>query len=292
MQVTFLGVRGSTPSPGGSTAGYGGNTSCVCLRPSSGPPIVLDLGTGLRRIAGGPVRGVALVTHLHFDHVQGLPFCNGLLRPGAVVDVYGPPQERGSLAEAFADFVRPPLFPLTLDELPGTYRFHEVHDETFELPGGVRVTAAPAPHPGPTNGYRIEADGASLAYVPDHQEPVSDPEHVAPSILGLAEAVDLLIHDAQFTRAELAEKPDWGHCTAEYALEVARRSAAARLALFHHDPSHTDDVVDEIVRQTQLRAERVVGPEVFGAREGAQLELAAGVASMGVIEVGSLALGG
>ncbi|MEO1063143.1 MAG: MBL fold metallo-hydrolase [Actinomycetota bacterium] len=271
--MKFLGVRGSTPSPGEATSGYGGNTSCVGVLPDDAPPMVLDLGTGLRRLSEGPMRAIALVTHLHFDHVQGLPFCAGLLHHGAQIDIYGPPQEQGSLRDAFEQFVRPPLFPVQLDHLPGEYRFHEVDEERFEVAPGVEVEARRVPHPGPTNGYRIECDGASLAYIPDHQEP-TDPLDVAPGVLELAREVDLLIHDAQYTPEEFARKSDWGHCTVEFAVGVALQARARRLALFHHDPSHSDGLIDVMVSGARECAARFGSLDVFAAREGAEVAVA------------------
>lgn len=272
MRVKFLGVRGSTPAPGEATAGYGGNTSCVAVVPDDAPPMVLDLGTGLRRLAEPPMRAVALVTHLHFDHIQGLPFCAGLLHPEATIDIYGPPQDGESLQEAFGRFLQPPLFPVTLDQLPGTFRFHEVHDERFEVAPGVEVQARPVPHPGPTNGYRVECDGASLAYVPDHQQAV-DPQWVDDAVLELAAGADLLIHDAQYAPEEFARKSTWGHCTADYAVRVAVLAQARRLAMFHHDPSHSDGVVDVMVAGAREAAARFGDLDVFAAREGASITL-------------------
>lgn len=287
MRVKFLGVRGSTPAPGEATAGYGGNTSCVGVAPDDAPPMVLDLGTGLRRLSDAPMRAIALVTHLHFDHVQGLPFCAGLLHPDATVDIYGPPQDGESLEGAFRRFIQPPLFPVELDQLPGTIRFHEVHDERFEVAPGVEVEARPVPHPGPTNGYRIECDDASLVYVPDHQQP-EDPNEVDDAVLRLAADCDLLIHDAQYTPEEFARKSTWGHCTVEYAVRVAIMARARRLALFHHDPSHTDGIVDVLVAGARECAGRFGDLDVFGAREGSSVTLGGVVRRAGAAHLRSV----
>lgn len=271
MQVTFLGVRGSTPSPGESTSRYGGHTSCVLVQPEDGPSIVLDLGTGVRRLDRGPLQGVVLLTHLHFDHVQGLPFCSGLLHPGSVLDIYGPPQEAGSLEEAFRGFVQPPVFPITLDLIPATIRFHDIDPGRFELAPGVVVRTGVVPHPGTTYGFRIDADGHSVAYVPDHQEPVNGDGPPA-DVLDLIDGVDLLIHDAQYTHEEFARKSTWGHCTVDYAVDVAIAGGASHLALFHHDPSHVDSLVDSLVLGAIERGgDRV---SVFGAQEQAIVDLA------------------
>lgn len=235
---------------------------------------MLDLGTGLRywgdtQPTDGTFRGAALVTHLHFDHVQGLPFFPPADRPGASFDVYGPPPEDGqSLAEAFEGFIRPPYFPIKWSELRGDYRFHEVADCELVI-GDAKVTVRSVPHVGLTNGYRVELGGATVAYASDHQQPMDGGLDVPDSILALADGADLLIHDAQFTPEEFAEKRHWGHCTVEFAVEVARRSGAKRLALFHHDPNHGDTAVDAMLR----RAEDVAGAsgldiEIIAAAEG------------------------
>jgi phosphoribosyl 1,2-cyclic phosphodiesterase len=249
--VTFYGVRGSTPCCGPELVGYGGNTSCVAIESPGAPPVICDLGTGLRMFGATQrsdvaFRGVALVTHLHWDHVQGLPFFVPLLRDGAQLDVFGPTPDSGqSLCREFADFLRPPVFPVCIDQFAGTVEFHEVDDDEFEV-GGWRITSRSVPHVGATNGYRIEREGCSVAYISDHQQPVDGSFGVAPGAVDLARDVDLLIHDAQYTPAEFAARSTWGHCTVEYACHLAKVAGARRLALFHHDPSHHDQLLDEL----------------------------------------------
>lgn len=240
-------------------------------------PLILDLGTGLRFFGldqpeSVPFRGTALVSHLHWDHVQGIPFFTPMLRDGAQLDLYGPTQEGASLEEAVRSFIHPPYFPVTIDDLPGKIVFHEVTDDVIDIEGA-RVTAAPVPHCGHTLGYRIDCDGASVAYVSDHQQPGPDAVEVDPAVLELCRDVDLLIHDAQYTPEEFLKKSDWGHCTMEYAVEVAAQSGARMLALFHHDPDRTDEQVDEfVVRATEL-AESTTIEKVFAAYERQSLSL-------------------
>ncbi|HZM40165.1 MAG TPA: MBL fold metallo-hydrolase, partial [Acidimicrobiales bacterium] len=150
---------------------------------------MLDLGTGLRQLGhtlptDGSFQGSALVTHMHWDHVQGLPFFAPILAPGACLDIYGPPQEAGSLAEAFHQFVRPPFFPVTVEELYGQIAFHDVTDCDVEI-DGAKVRVRPVPHIGANNGYRVEMGGAIVAYVADHQMPHDGSHEVSDAVLEL-----------------------------------------------------------------------------------------------------------
>jgi phosphoribosyl 1,2-cyclic phosphodiesterase len=277
MQISFFGVRGSTPSPAEANRRYGGNTATIVVERAGADPIVFDLGTGLRvwgqqLPADRPFRATALVTHIHLDNIQGLPFFGPTLRPGSELDVYAPIQQEGSLEEVFDDFMRPPYFPVQYSELPGDIRFHGVEDHDFEI-GSAKVKVRPVPHCGPTVGYRLDCDGASVAYISDHQAPPGL-DTVAEPVLELADGVDLLIHDAQYTVDEFRQKSFWGHCTMDYALLVARQAGARRLCLFHHDPAHSDDDLDRL--HADLRSKIVAGEtpdEVIGAREGLQIQL-------------------
>ncbi len=274
VHVTFYGVRGSTPCPCEENRRYGGNTSCVALESAGHDPIVLDLGTGLRRWGDtlphdGSFRGHGLVTHVHWDHVQGLPFFVPVLRDGASFDVYGPPPNppgTETLAQCFEHFVAPPYFPVTIADLPGSVHFHTVRDTEFVV-GDAKVTARDVPHTGVTNGYRIEQDGVVVTYISDHQMPADGSHEVTDAVLELCDGADLLIHDAQYTPEEFAEKSTWGHCTTEFAVHVAAEAGVKRLALFHHDPAHDDDFVDCLAEQASTLAGGRVD-EVVAAAEG------------------------
>jgi phosphoribosyl 1,2-cyclic phosphodiesterase len=278
LNVSFHGVRGSTPCSCESNRRYGGNTACVALEIPGSEPVILDLGTGLRFFGetqphDGTFRAHALVTHLHWDHVQGLPFCVPINREGAQLDVYGPPQEGLTLAEAFEEFMRPPYFPVRINDLVGDIRFHTIDDTDFAV-GDAKVRARYVPHVGATFGYRVEYAGISVAYISDHQQPL-DGHTIAPEVLELADGADLLIHDAQFTIDEFALKSHWGHCTVDYALHVAREAGVRRLALFHHDPSHTDADIDRLVDGARTRGAALGLTEVIAASEGLTLALGA-----------------
>jgi phosphoribosyl 1,2-cyclic phosphodiesterase len=275
LDLTFYGVRGSCPCPSEANMRYGGNTACVALTADGEEPIVFDLGTGLRAFGetqplDGSFAGTALVTHIHWDHVQGLPFFAPADRVGARLRIYGPQQEEGDLQGVFDDFMRPPYFPVKVGDLRGEYSFHEVLKDDFEV-GTAAVAARPVPHVGPTVGYRVTWDGRVVTYISDHQAPL-DLETVAGSVLELAAGADVLVHDAQYTPGEFAEKSHWGHCTVDYALRVAKEAGVARVVLFHHDPSHGDDCLDAILAGAR-RAVGADGPEVLAAYEGMRLEL-------------------
>ncbi|MGH1502021.1 MAG: MBL fold metallo-hydrolase [Acidimicrobiales bacterium] len=278
MEIEFFGVRGSTPCSCSNTMGHGGNTSCVMVRIGDEPPIICDLGTGARyygnRLLDGPpgaFRGTALVTHLHWDHVQGLPFFVPLLRDGAHLQFVGPEQENGQSLEAeVCSFVRPPLFPIELQVLPGQIDFVETSHDRFDV-GSASVLARAIPHVGPTNGYRIDAAGASMAYLPDHQQPMDGSMSISDGVRELCDGVDVLIHDAQYDAEEFASKLDWGHSTAEYAVEVARQCGVRHLVLFHHDPMHDDDWIKDATERAEVRAAGSF--QVSAAFEGLTLRL-------------------
>jgi phosphoribosyl 1,2-cyclic phosphodiesterase len=241
-------------------------------------PLLLDLGTGLRLLADAlppdqPLRAAALITHLHWDHVQGLPFFPPIHRPGTHLDIYGPRQEEGPLHEVFDGLMRPPYFPVQYSELHGVIEFHDVLDDDLSI-GNAKVKVRPVPHVGTTVGYRIEWGGVTLAYVSDHQAPLAL-DRVADSVLELCDGADLVIHDAQYTPDEFAKKSDWGHCTIDYALLVAQEAGAHRLVLFHHDPAHSDDEMDRLVAEAQEKGRALGLTEVVGAYEGLTLTLGA-----------------
>jgi phosphoribosyl 1,2-cyclic phosphodiesterase len=279
--VTFHGVRGSTPCHAPELVRYGGNTSCVSLDIEGADPILFDLGTGLRYFGdslepGAPFAGTCLLSHLHWDHIQGLPFFAPLLQEGSDVTMYGPRQEGDStLASVFADTICPPLFPVELAMLPGEIDFVECWESNFQLPAVnscVDIMSRPIPHVGNTLGYRVTAHGRTVAYLSDHQMPTDGKPTMSTGARELCTGADLIIHDAQYTPSEFAQKSDWGHCTIQYAVWLAADAGAKRLALFHHDPSHDDDMLDRLAGDA-VECGRELGVEVFAAREGHTIEV-------------------
>jgi ribonuclease BN (tRNA processing enzyme) len=277
VELTFFGTRGSCPVAGDQYRVYGGNTSCVGITIDDGEQIVLDLGTGLRALGTtllgpdathpAPLRASVLLSHLHLDHVVGLPFFAPLRNPDTVLDVYGPRQPAGGLCDALSSLVQPPFFPIPLALMPGQIRCHDTGDEDLAI-GAAKVRARAVAHRGFTLGFRVEADGASVAYIPDHQQP-ADETDLDDSVLELCADVDVLIHDGQYTEAEQAAKPHWGHSTVAFAVRIAREVGARQLVLFHHDPAHDDAAVDRLLgRARELAGDRV---RVSAAREGERL---------------------
>jgi phosphoribosyl 1,2-cyclic phosphodiesterase len=251
MKVTFWGTRGSQAAPGPETVRYGGNTSCVEVEVVPESRVVLDAGTGLRRMGTKlppEVRRVdVFLTHLHMDHLQGLGFFDPLFQPGFEVHIWGPGSATTELRQRLTRYMSPPLFPVRLPELPCDLHVHDLSNACVEVPGVV-VRAALVCHPGPTVGFRLETERASLAYLPDH-EPVLAHERFAESPewcsgFDLAREVDVLIHDSQYNELEYRERVGWGHSTLRHAIAFAEVTKAKRLVPFHHDPAHDDDTLD------------------------------------------------
>jgi phosphoribosyl 1,2-cyclic phosphodiesterase len=282
VRITYFGVRGSCPTSSDQQRRYGGNTSCVLVEVAGELPLVLDMGTGLRALghhlnvplvaAGRPLRANALLTHLHYDHVLGTPFFPPMRDPGALLEIYGPAQADESLQATMAGMVKPPFFPVHMADFRGELRYHDLGPNDEFAIGGIAVKVRTIPHIGNTLGFRIEAGGVALAYMPDHQAPL-DRTSVADSVLDLCEGVDLLIHDAQYTEDEFVDLFDWGHSTPAYAVNVATQAGAARLDMFHHDPGHTDRQLDTMLRSARQIAQATGKVEVKAAKEGVTFEL-------------------
>jgi len=254
MRVTFFGTRGSVASPGNDTARYGGNTSTVEVRANDGTMLILDAGTGIRSlgklVSADTRRFDILLTHLHLDHIQGLGFFFPLFNPHVEVHIWGPASSTQSLESRLSRYLSPPLFPVHLRDLP-LVTCHNVPCPPLEI-GPFRVHSALVCHPGPTVGYRIEADGTALVYLPDH-EPFLGSQNGASlgtewiSGYDLAKGADLLIHDAQYTESEYECCVGWGHSSYRHTLAFADTVGAKRVVLFHHDPSHDDEMLDGLV---------------------------------------------
>ena len=277
MIVRLWGTRGSLASSGPETAGYGGNTASVEIVSADGTILALDAGTGIRRLGAAIDPSVErldiLLTHLHMDHIQGLGFFAPFFRPSGEIHVWGPASATMDLRTRLTRYLSPPLFPVRIRDLDARVVLHDAPEEPVSI-GGFEVVAQHVIHPGPTVGYRISADGASVAYLPDHEPALGArqfPEEPRwTSGFDLASGVDLLIHDGQYSDVERAGRIGWGHSSVNEAVAFAELAKVRRLILFHHDPSHSDAVLDELTEAARARATSI---EVVAGREGARYDL-------------------
>ena len=262
MKTRVWGCRGSIAAPGPETLRYGGNTSCVETTLASGHTLVLDAGTGMRPLGAALDPSAMsevhiLLTHLHLDHLQGLGFFRPLFHPGLDVHVWGPASPVQPLAERIATYLSPPLFPVRLADIPARLTFHDAPTDDVEI-GSARIRSASVTHQGPTVGYRIEEDGRSFAYVPDHEPGLGMGVARQPiewvSGAGLVRDVDVLFHDAQYFDHEYPDHVGWGHSSVRDVLTLAERSTVGKLVLFHHDPYHTDDDLEVLLAEAREMA--------------------------------------
>lgn len=251
MRVRLWGTRGSLPTPGPETVRYGGNTSCVELRVSEDRMVILDAGSGIRRLGttidGRVARIDVLLSHLHLDHIIGLGFFGPLFRQDHEVHIWGPSSNQLDVRSRLTRYLSQPLFPVRVHDLPCDPALHDVPLGRFELPD-VEVTAMLVCHPGPTVGYRITDGRSVLAYLPDHEPALSGfPERPDwTSGFDLARDADLLLHDAQYTTEEYRERVGWGHSAVADTIAFAASAGARQLVPFHHDPGHTDADLDAL----------------------------------------------
>jgi phosphoribosyl 1,2-cyclic phosphodiesterase len=296
MHVKLWGTRGSVPSPGPETLRYGGNTSCVGITLSDGSLLALDAGTGIRSLGlacgDEPARLHILLTHLHLDHIQGLVFFAPAFKPQTEIVIWGPASPEASLRDRIARYISAPLSPVEVRELPCDVSFRHCPETEWEI-GSARILAASVTHRGPTLGYRIEDAGTSLAYIPDHEPAlgakIDELEEEWISGFALAHDTDLLVHDCQYADHEYPDHVGWGHSALSDTLAFARRVAAKRTLMFHHDPLHSDDFLDDLYREARDRW-RALGGEPAGlemAAERAEIDLPGGPDRRGAAVMGA-----
>jgi phosphoribosyl 1,2-cyclic phosphodiesterase len=260
MKLKIWGCRGSIPAPGPETMRYGGNTSCVELTLSDGSKLILDAGTGIRNLGMALPRVEQpiniLLTHLHLDHIQGFMFFAPVFRPESEIVIWGPASPEASLRDRIARYISAPLAPVEVRELPSLLTFREAGAVEWEI-GPAKIRAQAVTHRGPTLGYRIEDGPTTVCYIPDHEPglgtPLADLDDEWISGFELARDATLLIHDCQYTDEEYRNHLGWGHCPVSDALAFAQRVNPERLLLFHHDPLHSDEFLDDLGADVQER---------------------------------------
>ncbi len=289
MQIRFWGTRGSIAKPGQSTVRYGGNTSCVELRTDSGTLVVLDCGTGAHELGrrlvsqhNAATRGHILISHTHWDHIQGIPFFEPFFQPGGEWDIYGPKGLLQSIRETLAGQMEHNYFPISVEKFGATIRYHDLVEGSFNI-DDLQVVTQYLNHPALTLGYKLQADGATVVYCCDHEPNVVAAASGTAEITGhdsrhveFLSRADLVVHDAQYTAQEYPAKIGWGHSTVEYVVRVCQAAAVKRVALTHHDPLRDDDAVDRIVEKLRQQAAGKEPPlDIVGAAEGLVLHVAA-----------------
>lgn len=285
MRITFFGVRGSIATSGRDFARFGGNTTCVEVE-HSGTILVLDAGTGLRalgqklaaqsRMLDRPISATFFFSHLHWDHIQGFPFFSPAFLPGTRLELFGPIGSDGAattLEQVLAKQMQAPTFPVPIGAMPSQKQFHTIEDGAYREIGPFIVKARALCHPQGSLGYRIEAAGRTFCFATDTEHRADGT--IDESLLELARSADVLAYDAQYTESEYEGKngtgpsrKGWGHSTYVAAAEIAKAAGAKSLVLTHHDPSHSDDVLEAIEREA-----RSLFPASRAAREGMTVNL-------------------
>jgi phosphoribosyl 1,2-cyclic phosphodiesterase len=274
MTIRFWGVRGSIATAGEHTARTGGNTSCVEVR-AGDQLFILDAGTGLRALGaalaktGAPVDAKLLLSHFHWDHIQGFPFFAPAYAPASTLAIYGPERAavRGNVRAAMEAQMRAPHFPVGMDAMRAALSFHALPSGATVTLGAARVQAAAACHPNGCLAYRISYAGRSVVYATDTEHD-STTGQIDAGLVHLARGADVLIYDAQYTDEEYLGKRGWGHSTNTEGARLAQAAGVGQLVLFHHDPSHNDEQIAAIERETQRWF-----PNTVAAREGLSIAL-------------------
>jgi phosphoribosyl 1,2-cyclic phosphodiesterase len=281
MKVRFLGVRGSTPTPGLSTVRYGGNTVCVEVRLADGTVVILDAGTGLRELGNSLMseghKGTLhlLLTHLHWDHIQGLPFFKPIWLKDTRLQVYplaNETQQAAARRRALFDGIH---FPVRAEDVPSTIAFLETESRSWRV-GSATVSRILLNHPGGAQGFRIDDDGgASLAYLTDNElSPPGTQTTTLDELARFAEGAAVVIHDAQYVESEMPAKRGWGHSTIEDVLRLGQKAGTPHLVFFHHDPERDDDAIDALAsRAGDWLEEHASSTRATAAREGMVLDL-------------------
>jgi phosphoribosyl 1,2-cyclic phosphodiesterase len=287
FRLRFWGTRGSIPSPGAHTVRYGGNTPCVEVRTDADGLIILDAGTGIRRLGfelaseakrtGRGLTGDIFLTHAHWDHIQGIPFFAPIFEPGNQFMIWAPKIDGTDIGEVLHEQMAPAVFPVTFGDVPALIDFCTIAERDPRAGNGFSVQAFGVQHPGGAVGYRFSgrsAEGPSFVYISDNELGSPGRYAVPPAwrqeLVEFVRGAALLVHDATYTAEEYERHRGWGHSTFDDAVDLAVEAGVPRLVLFHHKPERTDDELDACLAACQTRA----------AARGARLEIAAAAEGM------------
>lgn len=277
MQIRFWGVRGSIPTPGIDTVRYGGNTTCIEVR-SGNDIIILDAGSGLRKLGQSllaefkkkPLNLMLLLSHTHWDHIQGLPFFAPIYESRCRLRIRGCEGARSNLVAAITGQMESTYFPVPFSQLPSNIEIEEVKDFNFDI-GDVFVRAQRANHPGVTVGYRLASPHGVIAFFPDTEPRTGGEDR---DMIDFVRDADALILDSQYDRAEYKKHVGWGHGCVDDSVALALQAGVKHLYLFHHDPDHDDKRIDALVKHArQLVAKKKGKLKVDAAREGMTIQL-------------------
>src|ERR1043166_6087882 len=298
MRLKFWGTRGSISTPGKGTVRYGGNTPCIEVRLGNDELIILDAGTGIRNLGeqlienGESIKATLLISHPHWDHIQGFPFFKPAFISGNELTIIGGETERVTLQKMISDQINKIYFPVQLNELKATLKFRKVEEESFEI-AGAKVQTMFVNHPSFAIGYRITNNGKSIVYISDNEpfdrrvaqslrnveksivekfsRTVGDPNQ---RVFDFVRNADILIHDATYTPEEYVDRVGWGHSHYLFTLKVAAEGNVKSLILFHHDPAHHDEKVDDILKKCKKEIKnREYEFSCFAAAEGMEIEI-------------------
>ncbi len=302
FHIKFWGVRGSIPTPGHSTIRYGGNTSCVEIRVKNGAHFILDAGTGIRELGNHlirkniPVSAYILISHFHWDHIQGLPFFRPAYNPENKFIILGSDDAALKLDKIISFQMDPTYFPITIEDMKAAIEFKSIREEEFSLQG-VNIETLYLNHPGYALGYRLKYNNHCIVYISDNEpfyyenssfktggtgtqgnkvEEVFDTfiENKEDKLIQFCQQADILIHDTQFLPEEYEEKKTWGHSPFNYTVNLALKSRVKQLVLFHHDPDHDDAMIDQILSHSRKLIKNAgKAMKCLAAREGLQIKL-------------------
>jgi len=284
--LKFWGVRGSIPTPGPSTTRYGGNTSCLEIR-NEDQLMILDAGSGLRNLGntlmglGGAVKAHVFITHMHWDHIQGIPFFTPAYIPGNSITFLGADEPERSLKNIISGQMEPTYFPIELEDMGANLEFKNLSEDKYSI-DDISFETLYVNHPGNSLGYKFKVNGKIIVYISDN-EPFTPLENSSEEMLGedgnqkiidFVRDADILVHDAQYTESEYEAHRTWGHSPFTFTVDLAVQANVNQLILFHHDPLHSDEKVDEILTAARERAKHSGSNlKILAAQEGLELSI-------------------